>query len=194
MTDQISSQPKVMSIELRNLQIFDRMSEETTAFAADLYIDGVKRGYCKNDGHGGCTFYHAYSHEKDYPFITAAEAYAKSLPDVVYPKTEYMHSFSVKSNLELIIDTLVEEAAQEKENKKFRKAAEKKMLTAILFGKIAENITDYRYIQYKRPLADILKTPAGIDAIKKQIAFIKGKLEPGQGILNTNIPADILNF
>ncbi len=33
------------------------MSEETNCFVADLYINGKKIGYVKNDGRGGCTDY-----------------------------------------------------------------------------------------------------------------------------------------
>src|SRR3972149_5431468 len=46
----------LMKVELKKLAIYPRMSEETTAFAADLWIDGVKVGHAKNDGHGGMAF------------------------------------------------------------------------------------------------------------------------------------------
>jgi hypothetical protein len=45
-----------MKLELRKLAIYPRMSEETTAFAADLWIDDAKVGHAKNDGRGGMTF------------------------------------------------------------------------------------------------------------------------------------------
>ncbi len=45
-----------MKIELKKLAIYPRMSEETTAFAAALWVDGTLVGYAKNDGHGGSTF------------------------------------------------------------------------------------------------------------------------------------------
>jgi len=54
-------QSKAMPIEkvqLKRLQVHARLSEETTAFAADVWIDGKKAGYAKNDGHGGETFVH----------------------------------------------------------------------------------------------------------------------------------------
>ena len=49
-----------MQIELKNIKFFEAMSEETNAFVADVYVNKVKVAYAKNDGHGGCTFYHAY--------------------------------------------------------------------------------------------------------------------------------------
>lgn len=45
-----------MKIELKKLAIYPRLSEETTAFNADVWIDGKKVAVAKNDGHGGMTF------------------------------------------------------------------------------------------------------------------------------------------
>lgn len=45
-----------MKIELRKLAIYPRLSQETTAFAADLWIDGAKVGHARNDGRGGMSF------------------------------------------------------------------------------------------------------------------------------------------
>lgn len=41
--------------QLKNLTICEELSEETLLFGGDLYADGRKIGYFKNDGHGGCT-------------------------------------------------------------------------------------------------------------------------------------------
>lgn len=41
--------------QLKNLTICEELSEETLLFGGDLYADGKKMGYFKNDGHGGCT-------------------------------------------------------------------------------------------------------------------------------------------
>ncbi|PYF74634.1 hypothetical protein [Pedobacter nutrimenti] len=46
-----------MKIELKNIKYFDALSEETTLFNANLYIDGKKAGIVKNDGRGGSTFH-----------------------------------------------------------------------------------------------------------------------------------------
>jgi len=47
------------TFELRNVQVAEFMSEETTAFSTDIYVDGKKCGYCKNSGKG----------EGNYPMI-----------------------------------------------------------------------------------------------------------------------------
>jgi hypothetical protein len=41
--------------QLKNLTICEELSEETLLFGGDLFADGKKIGYFKNDGHGGCT-------------------------------------------------------------------------------------------------------------------------------------------
>lgn len=43
-----------MKVELRKVSINRGLSEETTAFSAEIWIDGVFAGYAKNAGHGGC--------------------------------------------------------------------------------------------------------------------------------------------
>jgi hypothetical protein len=44
-----------MKIELKKIAIYPRLSDETTAFNADVWIDGQKVGSAENDGHGGAT-------------------------------------------------------------------------------------------------------------------------------------------
>jgi hypothetical protein len=53
-----------MKIELRRIQHFERMSEETNCYAADLYVDGVKVGEVGNDGHGGCDEQRVYPYAR----------------------------------------------------------------------------------------------------------------------------------
>lgn len=40
--------------ELRRITHNARLSEETSAYAADLYVDGKLFAHVSNDGHGGC--------------------------------------------------------------------------------------------------------------------------------------------
>lgn len=42
-----------MKIELKNIKTYPRMSEETAAFDATLYVDDVKVGTASNNGQGG---------------------------------------------------------------------------------------------------------------------------------------------
>lgn len=69
-----------MHCELKNVSINARLSEETTCFTADLWIDGVKAASVSNRGTGG---------SNDYCFADRAlearfTAYCESLPPVQF--------------------------------------------------------------------------------------------------------------
>lgn len=61
--------------ELKAVKIYNSMSEETTCFEANLYLDGVKLGSVKNRGTGGETELHL-SREN----LKKFNEYAKTLP------------------------------------------------------------------------------------------------------------------
>jgi hypothetical protein len=71
-----------VKIELKNVSYNARLSEETAAFAADLWIDGKKAGEVRNDGHGGCNAYHPWA------LAGQIDAYAKTLPPQQTPYGE----------------------------------------------------------------------------------------------------------
>ena len=109
-----------MKIELKKLKVFEEMSEETTAFVADLYINGKKAAYCKNDGHGGCTMIQPYSADlRD--LVDEANAYCKSLPPLQF-EVGSGSMMDLPQDLELVVDGLVDEKEQEKFEKKRDKA------------------------------------------------------------------------
>ena len=47
-----------MKIELRRVTHSAALSQETAAFTADIWIDGQLAFHARNQGHGGCDFYH----------------------------------------------------------------------------------------------------------------------------------------
>jgi curved DNA-binding protein CbpA len=145
------------------------MSEETNAFTANLYINGRNVGYCKNQGHGGCTDYNANSSE-DHKTIQEAEAYCKALPKTKWKDMEFDQS------LESVIDQLMEDWLKAKETKKM----EKRMQTCILVG--SPDSLNYSYYNFKAPLSNI---PKG--QLEASVFRIKNKLNKGEVILNTNL-------
>jgi hypothetical protein len=157
-----------MKIELKKIEFSERMSEETNCFVADLYINGSKAGYVKNDGHGGQTDYRADSPELR-PVIAEAEEYCKTLPDIDYG------TFTLPSSLEHVIDQLFEDWIVAKERRK----KERKMQTCILVGK--PDAMMYSYYNFKRPLSSIPKA-----TLELNIKRIKEK-HRGEVILNTNL-------
>lgn len=68
-----------MKIELRNVKHSPSLSQETNAYTADVWVDGVKRGTVRNAGHGGP--------DEIQPHALWRELadYAKTLPPVKVP-------------------------------------------------------------------------------------------------------------
>ena len=163
------NKPKVT---LKKISFYERMSEETNCFAADLYINGKKVGEAKNDGQGGCTNYYGFTKE-DNEIIKQAEDYFKSLP-MVKPDG---YTFTYQPTLELEIDEQFEAYLKAREEKKKLKLME----TAILIGK--PNSMTYSYIKQRVKLSQfpVNVLQPFIDKIKKT------HCTDGKVILNTNL-------
>ena len=173
-----------MKIELKKIAFYERMSEETNAFTADVYVNCVKTGYAKNDGQGGSTFIHSY--EGKSLLLHEAENYVEALPPIQVTFANKTHS--IKMTLDLFVDNLLEEHLKEKFQKKIQKAC----LINIVWG--VENGSSFRSMGWKNiTIEQILKTQNGVTAIKNAIARVKGELKEGEKILNKNIPIELLS-
>lgn len=184
-----------MKIELKNFKYHPDMSEETSAFSANIHIDGQLVGFAKNDGHGGCTNYHAIDH-KFFDMIRKAEEWAEQQPDIVYPADEFSPSFSVKCDLEHVIDQLCYELIEKSENERLRKYVVKHQVSKILVGtkKDGQITAVTGSYKYKHPIETMLADqPKGIEFMKEQIVRVKKELAKGEVILNNNIPSEMLN-
>ena len=162
---------KEPKITLKKISFYERMSEETNCFAADLYINGKKVGEAKNDGQGGCTNYYGNSIENN-EVIRQAEMYFKSLP-----MQTSEHGFNYKPSLEFAIDDQFELYLKTKEEKRKLKLME----TAILIGK--PDSVSYMYFKQKRKLSDF-----PINILQSFVSSLKAKYcTDGNVILNTNL-------
>lgn len=97
-----------MRIELKRFTSNARLSQETTAFVADVWVDGVKVGYAENRGHGGNT-----NVQIDRTVRDAVEAHGKTLVPAEYK--------GFTSGAEWLIDQLVEAELQKKSDRAFAK-------------------------------------------------------------------------
>lgn len=179
-----------MQIELKNIKVAEHMSEETTAFTADLYVDNKKIAFIKNDGRGGSTYYQQYKQE-DAPILRQAEEYCKALPPAVYPGSlTDGNSFEIPMNLENYIDDLLDKHLQKKDLEKFHSKMVKHQEDSILFG-IPDK--EYSRLKFKRPIAELLRSEQGTEAIKKAIQEkVIPNLKEGMVILNTNLPPALM--
>ena len=162
-----------MKIELKKISFNERMSEETNCFVADLYIDGKKVGYVKNDGQGGQTDYRGYT-QADNETIRKAEAYCKTLPKVKYLTHEWENS------LEHLIDQLFEDYLKAKEQKKLRKY----FATSIIYGN--PETGNYQRLAWsnKAPLSQI-----PVNILQQTVDKLKKECTGGVVIINDNLQA-----
>jgi hypothetical protein len=65
-----------MEITLRKFKYSPYLSEETNAYAAEVFADGKKIGTVKNDGHGGCSLFYPTDRE----LSKKAEDFCVTLP------------------------------------------------------------------------------------------------------------------
>lgn len=163
---------KEMVIELKGVKFFERMSEETNAFVADVYVNGKKCGYAKNDGHGGNTYVSSYPNQRG--LFEKAEKYCKMLPDETWDYLGETHS--IKSDIEVVVDQLFESWLKDKDTKKM----EKKMETRLMWG--VPNGFRYTEVNFKKPLNQIDKT-----ILQGYLNKYKKDFKQGEVFLNTNL-------
>jgi hypothetical protein len=171
-----------MKIELKNVKFYERMSEETNAFTADIFVNGKNVGYAKNDGHGGCTDYH-HNSAKDREIIDAAEKHCLTLPPINYSFGE------IDMNLENKIDQLFEEWLKAKGENKLQKKLQKDMLEALCIKRDG----GYEMLTWKSgkiplTIAQMLRVENGKKMLRDKIAEMRGQ---GRTVLNTNIPQEL---
>jgi hypothetical protein len=166
-----------MKIELKNVKISESLSEETTAFTADIFVDGKKAGYARNDGRGGCTEYHSFPETRE--LFNKAEKFALTLPKTVHEFNGKKHEFN--SNLELVIDNIIESILEQKYKKKIEKACLKGILKGNKFG--------YSGITFKMPIKEIVRIHGekGVAHLQTTYDRIKSELKEGETIVNTNL-------
>lgn len=176
-----------MKIELKNIHFSEQLSEETNAFSANLYIEGIKAGSTSNRGHGGPTTYQV-ADERGRKLIADAEVYCGSLPPEKFSEGGRDHE--LKMDLERYIDNLLDKYLDEKELQKFQRKLEKAMDRGIVAGIPDQS---FEVWQFNQPMGKILQNPKGPDIIKNTIIKnIIPVLTEGKIIMNTNIPQKLL--
>lgn len=176
-----------MKIELKNIHFSEQLSEETNAFSANLYIDGIKAGTTSNRGHGGPTDYYPVN-EKGKQLIKEAEEYCKGLPPEKFEVEG--KEYTLDSNLEQFIDNLLNKHLQEKDLQKFRRQMDKAMEQSIVVGVPDQS---YSALKFKMPIGMLVVHPNGPNVLKDVITKrVIPNLKEGERILNTNIPEKIL--
>lgn len=170
-----------MKIELKKVKHYPSMSEETACFEAELYADGKKIGYCKNNGQGGETDVRWDMQAKD-KFLEA-EAYCKSLPPAyVFDERE------IQNNLTFVVDELFSQWLKEKEDKVLDKDCEKGICFLIDKNNRSYKISKWGVGKKYWTIKELLAQPSSFNVVKNHCIALK---EKGYVILNKNLPFEV---
>lgn len=162
-----------MKIEIKNIKLNLSFSEETICFMADVYVDGKKVFYARNEGHGGSTDVSPYPNN------------SKKLEEVNnFLRTE---DDIYCSPIERYVDDIIYAYADKKEREKADKRLAKEMLKGLIISK--NNLQSYSIIHWKMPLADVFNCKGGAELVKETIAKYTAE---GYVVFNTNIPKEVL--
>jgi hypothetical protein len=104
-----------MKIELKRINVDIKFSEETVMFTADVYIEGEKVAYAKNDGRGAMTYYHMYEQKserlqkRNRELLKQAELYCKNMPNrfLKYDYKGETRTIELEYSLQYVINELV---------------------------------------------------------------------------------------
>ena len=97
-----------MKIELKRIEYSARMSEETSCFTADLWVDGVRIGQISNHGTGGSDDFYG-----DHAAYDAADAWCRAN----LPKWT-MGDHTGETDIEIHVGALLEEHLSRKDMKR----------------------------------------------------------------------------
>lgn len=161
-----------MKLELKNVKIHPDMSEETTCFSANLYINGEKAAYCKNAGYGGATDIDFDNRET----MLAFNEYCEANPIV----QEFNGKEYTFDSMEVRIDELLVEYQCNKDLQKWQK-------NKLCLHKIDSKDPDYiihATLPMKQPIKILVETENGMQSLKTAIDTAQKK---GYKVMNSNI-------
>lgn len=159
---------RAMTYELRKVKIARNLSEETTAFTAELWLDGRKVADCSNHGQGGSTgLFYVSPEDRD-----AHEAFCAAQPNI----TSKWNPDGLKFDADLHVGELLSDYDL---TQTFKRKCRKNVLFILTERKPGE----YLEIRDRRP------SPGSKEALRAHVVEKYGdKIEL---IVNDDIPAAV---
>jgi len=146
-------------IELRKVALSKTLSEETPAYTAQVWVDGVRFCDVSNHGHGGCDMQYP-AKGKTHADIDALNAEIKA----TYPKESYDFGAGQRGEYELDLEALCHKLLDRWE---IEKDVKRDLRNKIMFVK-----PDGKLYQVKLP-ADRAQTPKLVEMIKQKHGIAK---------------------
>lgn len=101
-----------MKLELKNVKIAASLSQETLAYTATLYVDGVKAAHMENHGHGAADSIHWINRE----IGSKVQAWAQTQErDPLFP--------NLPVDVEMLVHRILDKMEEERQYKKWCKNA-----------------------------------------------------------------------
>lgn len=137
-----------MKVELKKFKHYPRLSQETDAFSAELWIDGKKAANASNSGTGGCDELHFSDRKVEKAFYD----YCKSLPPV---QSKYG---PLEMNSDLFLGQLIEKLIMKKQLENWCKHS------VVYRHKDTEKGSWYKSkMKFTPAVADVIRKRAGVN-------------------------------
>jgi hypothetical protein len=181
-----------MNIQLKNVRVNERLSRESLAFSATLYINGQRVGILTNDGKGGETNYRALDTRGE-SLIKEAVKWVGSFPRRLGLDSQGDRELGAEQQkFGHHLEDMVTCWWNGKEAEKFQKRAEKAMETGIVFGVPGRA---YRVMKYRYLISAMIQVEKGVKRLRLDIhGKVLPLLKEGEKILNTNIPRLVIRL
>ena len=181
-----------MDIQVKNIRVTERLSHDSLAFSANLYIDDHPVGILTNDGYGGVTNCQALDKRSEL-LIEEAVKWIGSLPGKPgFEEASDRTAGADQQKFSYHLEDMVVRWWNGKEALKFQKKAEKAMVTGILFGVPGRS---FRVLKYRQPIVTLMRTDMGVEQLRMDIhSKVLPLLTEEKKILNTNVPAKIIEL
>jgi hypothetical protein len=169
-----------MKIELKKLKVAEHLSEETTAYSADVYVNGKCIGYAQNNGQGGETDIrcHFPADSSERKLCAEAEAWATEQP----PYSEGGGQ-PLPMTLDFYLDLMVYDVLLAKAEAKEQAKLKRMQLKEIHVG-VPDSGRYRRWSWKKMTLAELAAIPSGKGAVQSRIDILKRDMKADEVIIN----------
>lgn len=120
------------NIELKRISFSERLSEETYAYAADLWLDGKLFAYVKNDGHGGCDYQHPAKGFTQADITALNNEIKATYPEQVADVGK-AEPFRYNTDLEIVCHELLTKWLEAKDLKRVDAAIKRKLAKSVVY-------------------------------------------------------------
>lgn len=87
-------------LELKDIEVYEKISDETTAFSADIYLNGKKIGDVRNNGQGEGNYPRVYGED-----AKKLEALERKMSEHVFHYNNYQWPY----NMDFLLGDMVED-------------------------------------------------------------------------------------